>query len=70
VARPAALIQAQITAIETQMTNMVQSAASDGTSVNYVEYDKLNTILRGLYADLARANGSSPMFVRGVVKGL
>lgn len=71
-ARSAASIQAEITAIE----NMLSSAESVYTSVGAdgvsrsINRGELQKRLDQLYQQLDRANGSSPMIVRGFLKGL
>jgi len=68
--RSAALIQTEITALEAEITNYLQSVGSDGTSVQRSDYAAKTKRLDQLYQHLDRASGSAPMFVRGVVKGL
>jgi hypothetical protein len=71
-ARSAASIQAEITAIE----NMLSSAESLYTTVSAtggsrtIDRTALQTRLDQLYQQLGRATGAAPMIVRGVVKGL
>jgi hypothetical protein len=71
-ARAASSIQAEITAIETMLQSaesMYQSVGADGVSRSVNRAD-LSARLDSLYVQLSRANGTSPMIVRGVVKGL
>jgi hypothetical protein len=70
--RPAASIQTEITAIESQIATAVvgSTVSSDGTTITQQQYDKLTARLDQLYIQLERANGTAPMFVRGIVKGL
>lgn len=70
--RTAALIQAEIDILETFLASadsLLSSVSADGTSrtVNRMEAAKR---LDQLYIQLERRNGSEPMFVRGVTKGM
>lgn len=71
-ARSAALIQTEITALESQLatTSAAMSMSSDGTSLYQQQYDKLTARLDQLYMQLERASGDAPMQVRGRVDGL
>lgn len=71
--RSASSIQSEITVIETQLasaSSLIQSTSADGTSVTQADRQKLEQRLDELYQQLGRANGSSPMLVRGRLKGL
>lgn len=71
--RSAASIQAEIDRLETFLSSAsttLQSTASDGTSVVNIDRDKATQRLDMLYQQLGRANGTSPMFVRGRVGGV
>lgn len=71
--RSAAHIQTEITAIETKLADSASlnsSMSSDGVSVSFAQRRDLEKRLDLLYAQLDRANGDSPMFRRGIVKGL
>ncbi len=72
-ARSAASIQASITILETFLAStdsFIKIATSDNTSVSKLTRKEARDELTELYQDLGRADGSSPMLVRGVVKGL
>ena len=71
--RSAALIQAEITSIEARLADaasMTSSMGADGVTVGYSQRRDLEKRLDLLYAQLDRANGNSPMFRRGIVRGL
>ncbi len=68
--RSSTLVQAEISALEAEITNYLQSVGSDGTSVQRADYAAKTKRLDQLYVQLGRANGASPMMVRGVVRGL
>lgn len=71
-ARSAASIQAEITAIETMLASangLYTAVSSDGVS-RTINRGELTRRLDTLYQQLDRANGASPMIVRGVVNGL
>lgn len=71
--RSAALIQAQIDVLETFLASsdsLLQSVSSDGTSRTTITRMDALKELNILYQVLGRANGTSPMIARGVVKGL
>lgn len=71
-ARSAASIQAEITAIETLLSSSASlstSLAADGVS-RTIDRSGLEARLDKLYQQLGRADGSSPMILRGVVRGL
>lgn len=71
-ARSAASIQSEITAIERLLTtagSMNTAVGADGVS-RTIDRTGLERRLDQLYQQLDRASGSSPMIVRGVVKGL
>lgn len=64
-------IQTQIDAIDAQMASVTPTSYSangvSGTNPAWLDLSKRRAILAG---QLARLNGTSPMIVRGVVKGL
>lgn len=68
--RSAASIQTEIAALEVEVSSLVQSMASDGTSVQKADYAAKTSRLDKLYQQLDRASGAAPMLVRGVVRGL
>lgn len=71
-ARSSASIQAEITSIETLLQSsqgLYSSIGADGLS-RTVNRSSLEERLDKLYQQLGRADGSSPMIVRGHVKGL
>jgi hypothetical protein len=71
-ARSASAIQAEITVIETELqssASLISSAATDSTSITR-RRELLEKRLDQLYIQLDRTNGTAPMIVRGVVKGL
>jgi hypothetical protein len=71
-ARSAASIQAQIDVYEAALSSgqsVYSSISSDGTSRS-LDTVAISAELRRLYRDLGRANGSDPMIVRGVLRGL
>jgi hypothetical protein len=70
VPRSAALIQTEITALEAEITNYLQSVGSDGTNATRAAYEAKTQRLDQLYIQLDRANATAPMIVRGVIKGL
>ncbi len=67
--RSAGYIAIEIAALEAAVTNLVQSASSDGTSLQNTDYAAKCKRLDQLYQMQDRATGAAPMFVRGVVKG-
>jgi hypothetical protein len=70
--RSTSSIQAEITAIETMLgsaESMYTSVGADGVSRSINSAD-LTARLDALYQQLDRANGTAPMILRGVVKGL
>lgn len=70
--RTASAIQAEINIIETELqssASLISTASSDSTSITK-RRDQLEARLDKLYVALGRANGSAPMFVRGVVRRL
>jgi hypothetical protein len=72
-ARTAASIQAEIDRLETFLSSeatTIQSTSADGTSVTHINRKQAEDRLDRLYIQLGRANGTSPMFPRGVVTGL
>ncbi len=71
-ARTAASIQVEITALEAQLANAISAASYSvaGRSKANQSYDALTRRLDQLYQQLSRANGTAPMVVRGVLKGL
>ena len=71
-ARSAASIQTEITAIEAQLPNAIAAASYSiaGRSKSNQTLESLTKRLDLLYQQLGRATGASPMLVRGVVKGL
>lgn len=71
-ARSTASIQAEITAIESLLgsTDANYSMVSATGGSRTIDRAALSARLDQLYAQLDRTNGSSPMIVRGVVKGL
>lgn len=71
--RSAASIQAEIDIIEAELSSsasVVASAASRGTQITRASRKDLSERLDRLYQELGRANGTDPMFARGVVTGL
>lgn len=68
--RSAALIQAEIDALEEECTKFIQSAGTGGTSISRADYTAKTMRLDRLYQMLDRATGVSPMLVRGVARGL
>jgi hypothetical protein len=71
-ARSAASIQAEITAIETLLQSsagLSTSVGADGVSRS-INRPGLEARLDKLYQQLERVDGSAPVIVRGVVKGL
>lgn len=71
-ARSTALIQAEIDSLESEIAKAVkaQSYSIAGRSKSNQSHASLTARLDKLYQQLARANGSSPMIVRGHVEGL
>jgi pyrroloquinoline quinone (PQQ) biosynthesis protein C len=71
-ARSATAIQTEITAIEAQLPNAIAAASYSiaGRSKSNQTLDALTKRLDVLYQQLGRANGTSPMLVRGVPTGL
>ncbi len=71
-ARSAATIQVEIDAIEAQLPNAIAAASYSiaGRSKSNQTLDTLTKRLDLLYQQLSRANGTSPMVVRGVPSGL
>lgn len=69
-ARTAALIQAEIDALEADITSLVQSGASDSTSASKIDYRAKTARLDFLYLALDRITGAAPMFARGRLTGL
>jgi hypothetical protein len=71
-ARSATAIQVEITAIEAQLPNAIAAASYSiaGRSKSNQTLDALTKRLDVLYQQLGRANGTSPMLVRGVPTGL
>lgn len=71
--RSAASIQAEIDRLETDVAGasaVLQSAGSDSSSASKIPYaDKIKR-LDWLYVQLGRVNGTAPMIVRGVVRGM
>lgn len=68
--RSAGYIATEIAALEADITNLVQSMGSDGTSVQKSDYAAKCARLDKLYLHQDRATGNAPMLVRGVVRGL
>jgi len=71
--RSAASIQAEITLKEAWLASQASlytSVGADGTSVSNADIAKVQERLDSLYIQLDRANGTSPMLVRGRLKGL
>ena len=71
--RSAGSIQAEIDRLETFLSGAgttVANVASDGTTIGYINREKAEARIDTLYQQLGRANGTSPMFARGVVTGL
>lgn len=68
--RSAASIQTEIDALEASVSTLLQSMGSDGTSLQKADYAAQTKRLDQLYGQLGRANGTEPMLVRGVVRGL
>jgi hypothetical protein len=71
-ARSAASIQTEITALEAQIAVAAASASYtiNGRTKVSQSYTALCERLDRLYVHLGRANGTEPMIVRGVVKNL
>lgn len=71
-ARSAASIQAEITAIESLLSSAssLYSTVTAGGSSRSIDRASLQARQDQLYQQLGRADGSAPMIVRGVVKGL
>ncbi len=71
-ARSSTSIQTEIDAIEAQLPNAIKAASYSiaGRSKSNQTLDALTKRLDKLYQQLGRTNGTSPMLVRGVVKGL
>ncbi len=71
--RPASSIQAEINRLETFLSGSATTIANvgnDGTTVGMINRTGAEKRLDTLYQQLARADGSKPMLVRGVVTGL
>lgn len=71
--RSAASIQTEITTLETFLQSsesLLQNVGSDGTSAGRVNRKDVAARLDELYGQLGRANGESPMIVRGHLDGL
>lgn len=71
--RSVASIQAEIDRIEAVLSgedSLIESAGADGVSGKRVNYDVMTRRLDLLYKQLSRANGSSPMLVRGRLDGM
>ena len=71
-ARSAASIQAEITAIEGLLStsaSLSSSVSADGVS-RTIDRTGLAARLDRLYQQLGRADGSNPMFARGRIRGL
>lgn len=71
-ARSASAIQAEITIAEAQLAAIYASKSYgiNGRSKTTQDLKQVTDRLDQLYLQLGRANGTSPMFVRGVVRGL
>lgn len=71
-ARSSASIQVEIDALESQIASAAKASSYSiaGRSKSNQSYDVLTKRLDKLYQQLGRANGTSPMIVRGVVTGL
>ena len=72
-ARSSASIQAEIDRIEALLASddaLVAGAGANGVSASRVDYDRMTRRLDLLYRQLGRADGSSPMFARGRLKGM
>jgi len=70
--RAADAIQAEITKLETWLassTSLDSSYSADGVSINRMDVSKATKRLDQLYLQLDRANGTTPMFTRGVTRG-
>lgn len=70
--RSTANIQAEIDNIEAYLASdaaLNSSMTADGVSISRAKRNELEARLDQLYQRLDRANGSAPMFVRGVVRG-
>lgn len=67
--RSASYIAIEIAALEADITNLVQSMGSDGTTAQKIAYEAKTARLDKLYIQQDRAAGTAPMLVRGVVKG-
>ena len=71
--RSSANIQAEIDRLETFLSGAdttLASTSADGTAMANASRAELAKRLDSLYVQLGRANGTSPMFVRGEVTGL
>ncbi|MBA3589960.1 hypothetical protein [Methylibium sp.] len=71
--RSAASIQAEITTLETHLQSgdsLVSGVASRGTSLTRAARAGMEARLDSLYQQLGRADGTDPMFPRGVITGL
>lgn len=71
-ARSAALIQAEIDALEAAIPSIIRAASYsvNGRAKANQRLKEIADRLDMLYQMLDRVNGTSPMLVRGVVKGL
>ncbi len=71
-ARSATAIQTEIDALEAALPNAITAASYSvaGRSKSNQTLEALTKRLDQLYQQLGRINGTSPMLVRGVVKGL
>lgn len=71
--RSAASIQAEINVLEAYLASTdstASSVSSRGTSIVNVSRADASARLDALYLQLGRIDGTAPMIVRGVVKGL
>ncbi len=68
--RSAGYIAIEIAALEADVTNLIQSMGSDGTSAQKADYAAKCARLDKLYQMQDRATGAAPMLVRGNVRGL
>jgi len=71
--RTASSIQVQITAVEAFIASgggLTKSVSANGVSQQTMSMDEATALLNKLYAQLGRADGTSPMIARGVTLGL
>lgn len=70
--RPASSIQAEIAILEGELAAIARSSSYsiNGRSKTNQNYQQITKRLDQLYTQLGRANGSTPMITRGVLRGL